>query len=82
MKVTICFTLDNAAFEDDFHGEFARMLDQAKKKFFRQLQRTEALCTHDESDDVLLDVNGNLIGDVDIDGTWEEMNELKKRAFL
>lgn len=67
MKVVIEFECDNAAFskeEGGFEAELNCVMDQAYQKVVNQAQRPEALCTHSEADDVLLDNNGNVIGTV------------------
>jgi hypothetical protein len=76
MKVIIEFDCDNASFhpEDDspnlalrlsvFTYAMSMVLDQAKNKIFKQYVRPEALCEHNEADDLLYDVNGNRIGTV------------------
>lgn len=84
MKVIIEFDTEKAAFhspsdlpdseEDYFYAEMGVVLGQAKEKVMRQRARTPALCTHDESDDVLLDTNGNRIGTVQfVEATAEDM---------
>jgi hypothetical protein len=64
MTVEIEFDTDNAAFEDNFEDELARVLRQVRWKVAAQRVRAAALCEHSESVDVLLDGNGNTIGRV------------------
>lgn len=65
MKVTIEFTTDNDAFEEDLLGETKRILTQALRKIEAQLEREPGcVCTHPESTDKLLDSNGNTVGSV------------------
>ena len=52
----------NLAFEVE--GEVSRILGTVPGKIGRQLLRSEALCTHDEDDDILRDVYGNRVGTV------------------
>lgn len=83
MKVTIEFDCDNAAFHPaDGSPNLARrlsvftyavwqVLEQAKDKVFNQYVRPEALCEHNEADDLLYDINGNRIGTVKLLKTLE-----------
>lgn len=64
-KVTIEIELENAAFEDDLEGELTRILSVCTRKVLRQSRRSpDTVCTAAESDDVLLDINGNTVGTI------------------
>ena len=68
MKVRIEFDTDNAAFEDGFGYELAKVLGQASDKVIRQMSRCDGcVCDAPERDDVLLDSNGNTVGTVRIE---------------
>jgi hypothetical protein len=66
MKILIEFNCDNDAFHcGSFHNEVEAVLVQAQAKIRAQMRRKPgAVCTAPESDDVLLDTNGNTIGNV------------------
>ena len=65
MKVTVEFSIDSAAFEEDLPQQVFDTLVQAAGKAVRQLGREPGcICTHNEADDVLKDANGNTIGTV------------------
>lgn len=64
MKVTLSFELR----EDD---NLERVLDQAKRKIENQAHRTPVLCTHDESDDLVYDINGNRCGTINVLPEWQ-----------
>lgn len=65
--IRIEFCTDNAAFEDDFATEVRRVLEQATWKVCRQMNRSPGcMCTAPESDDKLLDTNGNTCGKVEV----------------
>ncbi len=67
-KVEICIdSTSGLAFE--LEGELSRILSTVPGKIGRQLLRSEALCTHDEEDDVLRDVYGNRVGTVRLTST-------------
>jgi len=73
MKVKIEFSVDGASFEDDFHGEVMWTLRKAAEKLFRQRERQGGcICTSQEADDILMDVNGNRIGTVALVDDQEE----------
>lgn len=68
MRVTITFDTNNAAFEDDFDAELARVLRSLPRKIGAQMARASGcVCTHPEADDKLLDVNGNTCGFVRVE---------------
>jgi hypothetical protein len=68
MKVIIVFDVENAAFEDNFAGEVGWILSQAVQKIIRQRERAPGcICTTPESDDVLIDCNGNRVGTVELE---------------
>lgn len=64
MKVTIEFDCDNAAFEDDFHGEIRNILDRVERKV-KDVHSAQNLAGPDsrfEATYKLLDTNGNAVG--------------------
>lgn len=79
MKVIIEFECNNAQFHPaeekpsiDYRlhvldNAIDWVLHKARGKLGNQFLRTDSLCTHDESDDVLLDISGNRIGTVKLE---------------
>jgi len=64
-SVEIRFSCDSAAFDDDFEGALALALAKCGVKLMRQLKRKPGcVCTADEADDKVQDINGNTIGSV------------------
>jgi hypothetical protein len=64
-KVTISFEVDVPGLED-FDFDVARILAQAERKLSVLVRREPSLCTAPEDADVLRDVNGNVIGKIEL----------------
>jgi hypothetical protein len=65
MKIAIDLTVIHAALHDDFPGELTRLLSTVPAKIARQLERSgRCICEALESDDKLLDINGNTVGHI------------------
>lgn len=63
MKLSITIETDNAAFEDDFHGEVKRVLDSVNSKLeLVDNPKTQIFGA------VLFDSNGNRVGNATITG--------------
>jgi hypothetical protein len=68
MKAIIEFSMDGAAFEDDFETAVRMIMVQAKMKILRQHSddRSSVVCTTPEAVHKLLDINGNTVGSVKV----------------
>lgn len=64
MKAIIEIEMDNAAFEDDLHGELQRILGTVPRKVYGQLSCAGGT----RKADLLKDVNGNTVGTVRVEG--------------
>lgn len=63
MKIIIEINCEDAALHDDFETEFPRLLNTIPQKIYNQLERDgRCICEALESDDKLLDINGNTVG--------------------
>jgi hypothetical protein len=65
MKIKIEINCDDAALHDNLEVELPRILTTALGKVYAQLERDgRCICEALESDDKLLDINGNTVGTV------------------
>ena len=63
MKISIEIDCKDAALHDNLEEELRRILNTVTDKVLRQLDRDgRCICEALESDDKLLDVNGNTVG--------------------
>jgi hypothetical protein len=63
MKIKIEVDCKNAALHENLEVELRRILNTATDKVLRQLERDDrCICEALESDDKLLDINGNTVG--------------------
>lgn len=65
MRIRIEFDTDTASFSDIKAG-VTFVISQALRKVWRQLGREPCQCCHPEEDDILRDLNGNVIGRVEV----------------
>ena len=67
MKVVIEIDCKNSALHDDFETELPRILNTIPQKIYNQLERDgRCICEAMESDDKLLDYNGNTVGTIQV----------------
>jgi hypothetical protein len=69
MKIKIEISCDDAALHDNLHGELTRILSTIPDKVCAQLERDgRCICEALESNDKLLDINGNTVGYLKVEG--------------
>jgi len=67
VKIKIEVDCSNAALHDDLHGELTHILGTIPDKVCNQLERDgRCICEALESDDKLLDSNGNTVGRLEV----------------
>jgi len=68
MKILIEIDCNDAALHDNLTDELARILNTIPQKIWNQLERDgRCICEALESDDKLLDINGNTVGRIAIE---------------
>ena len=86
MKIEVELEVIHAAMHDDFMGELARLLSTIPAKIANQLERDgRCICEALESDDKLLDINGNTVGFLRLipgEGVRDLLKKVHSRAIL
>ena len=78
MKIEIKIAVEGSALHDDFPGELTRLLSTVPAKIARQLERSgRCICEALESDDELLDINGNTVGLLSIVPDEDRLTQLR-----